>query len=229
MFKVVSTSSNSPDGADLDHRGSSPQEDALDITIHEQNNTGLVFWAESEEEKALREEVYSMVIELPQYPHAIVYEDKITLPVTPHCPLRSLVAEGAMTGCVTAIIEDDPSTTLEFSMSNKIFSISSLIATTGTSVVYIWVLYCIVFNYYRIVLDWEIGQDNPCEDQHRKLAHHSKRGSADPSLKPNLQEKQMLDRIVTLPTFGDQLKLDEKDLVFKFRYYLTENKKALTK
>jgi len=82
---------------------------------------------------------------------------------------------------------------------------------------------------FIFIEDWEIGQDNPCEDQHRKLAHHSKRGAADISLKPNLQEKQQLERIVHLPTFGDQLKLDEKDLVFRFRYYLTENKKALTK
>jgi len=79
------------------------------------------------------------------------------------------------------------------------------------------------------ITDWEVGQDNPCEDQHRKLAHNSHRSSADPSLKPNLQEKQQLERIIQLPAFGDQLRMDEKDLLFKFRYFLTENKKALTK
>jgi len=79
------------------------------------------------------------------------------------------------------------------------------------------------------ITDWELGLENPCEDQHRKLVPHSVRGTSDPNLKPNLKEKQQLERIIQLPTFGDQLRLDDKDLLFKFRYYLTENKKALTK
>jgi hypothetical protein len=138
----VSSSSISFDGADTtssrpsvvqDSARSSPliQEDAIETTVHQKNNAGLVFWAETEDEKALREEIYSFVIEFPQYPNTIIYEDKITVPVTAHNPLKSLVAEGAMTGCVTAIVEDDPSMALEFSMSSKVFSVSSLIATTG--------------------------------------------------------------------------------------------------
>ena len=32
-----------------------------------------------------------------------------------------------------------------------------------------------------------------------------------------------------MPAFGEQMGLVDKDLIFKYRYYLTENKKALTK
>ena len=67
-------------------------------------------------------------------------------------------------------------------------------------------------------MDWEVGQDNPCEDQHRKLTHHSNRGSSDPTLKPNLEEKQDLERIVSMPAYGEPMTPEDKDLLFKYRY-----------
>jgi len=94
-----------------------------------QSNASLVFWVENDDERELRENMYCLVIEFPQYPHAIIFEEKTSIPVTPHAPLRSLT-EG-LTGCVTHIVEDDTSTALEFAMSSKFFNAATLIANTG--------------------------------------------------------------------------------------------------
>jgi hypothetical protein len=53
-------------------------------------------------------------------------------------------------------------------------------------------------------------------------------GASDPSIKPNLQEKERLDAIISSPR-DNNLKGSEIDLMYKFRYSLTENKHALTK
>ena len=37
----------------------------------------IVMWSESEGERSLREELYSLIIELPNYPHAVIYEEKV--------------------------------------------------------------------------------------------------------------------------------------------------------
>ena len=101
-----------------------------------QSNASLVFWVETEDERELRENMYCLVIEFPQYPHAIIYEEKTSIPVTPHAPLRSLT-EG-LTGCVTHIVEDDTSTPLEFAMASKFFNAATLIANTGQSLLTVY-------------------------------------------------------------------------------------------
>jgi phosphatidylinositol 3-kinase len=166
----------------------------------------VISWLENDEERILREELYCLVIEFPYFPHPVLFEEKLYAPVRPHLPSSDHFQ--SMSNCLVEIPEGSARPeTIEFSVIGKLFNCSALSCFT----------------------DWEMGQENPCEDQYRKLAHHSNRGSADPSLKPNLQEKQQLERIVQLPTFADKMKSDEKDLLFKYRYYLTENKKALTK
>ena len=52
-------------------------------------------------------------------------------------------------------------------------------------------------------------------------------GGSDPNIKPDLQEKEKLDMIIRSP--GDHVKGADMDLMYKFRYSLTENKNALTK
>ena len=69
--------------------------------------------------------------------------------------------------------------------------------------------------------------ENLAEQQYRTLAHDTLRATADPSAKPNVEEKERIDRIVNAA--GTTLKYEEKDLLYRFRYFLTENKKALTK
>lgn len=78
------------------------------------------------------------------------------------------------------------------------------------------------------VVDWDMTVDNAAEEMFRILTQtDSSRGAGDPNLKPDLQEKEKLDRIIRSP--GDAMKQADMDLIYKFRYALTENKNALTK
>ncbi len=82
---------------------------------------------------------------------------------------------------------------------------------------------------FPVVMDWEVEEDNPVELKYRKLAHSLLRGASDPNLKPNRDERQLIDAIINSPALGDHLRMEEKDLLWKFRHALTDNPKALTK
>lgn len=79
------------------------------------------------------------------------------------------------------------------------------------------------------VYDPEVGQrGNPCEDKHRRLVRSHRTGIMDRDLKPNPKIRDELHEIMSYgPT--QELSSEEKDLVWKFRYYLTRDKRALTK
>jgi phosphatidylinositol 3-kinase len=78
------------------------------------------------------------------------------------------------------------------------------------------------------VFDSELFQDNPVENKHRRLARSHRTGPLDRELKPNAKLRDQINTILRYPptkTLAD----DEKDLLWKFRFYLTREKKALTK
>lgn len=80
------------------------------------------------------------------------------------------------------------------------------------------------------VYDPEVGaRDNPAESKHRRLVRSQHRnGILDKDLKPNAKVRDELNQIMSYsPTHS--LSPEEKDLIWKFRYHLTRNKKALTK
>ncbi|KAK3363487.1 kinase-like domain-containing protein [Lasiosphaeria hispida] len=80
------------------------------------------------------------------------------------------------------------------------------------------------------VYDPEVGaKDNPAESKHRRLVRSQHRnGILDKDLKPNAKVRDELNLIMSYsPTHT--LSPEEKDLIWKFRYHLTRNKKALTK
>ncbi|KAJ3312382.1 Phosphatidylinositol (PI) 3-kinase [Boothiomyces sp. JEL0838] len=76
-----------------------------------------------------------------------------------------------------------------------------------------------------VCFDFEF--DNPIESKHRRL-NRSHRTNLDKELKPNAKQRDELNKILRYPP-TQTLMDDEKDLVWKFRYYLTKDKKALTK
>ncbi|KAL2801086.1 kinase-like domain-containing protein [Aspergillus keveii] len=79
------------------------------------------------------------------------------------------------------------------------------------------------------IYDPEVGQTgNPCEDKHRRLIRSHRTGFMDRDLKPNRKIRDELDRIMKKEPTQD-LTAEEKDLVWRFRYYLTREKNALTK
>ena len=98
------------------------------------------------------------------------------------------------------------------------------------------------------IVDPEVARDNPVEDKHRRLIRSHRSGALDRELKPNAKDRDdlavrifsefMLSR-VTFHDFLPQtilsyaptqpLTSEEKDLVWKFRFYLTRDKRGLTK
>lgn len=80
------------------------------------------------------------------------------------------------------------------------------------------------------VYDPEAGhRDNPAEAKHRRLFRSSHRhGILDKDLKPNAKVRDELNQILSYsPTHV--LSPEETDLVWKFRYHLTRDKRAVTK
>ncbi|KUI54127.1 Phosphatidylinositol 3-kinase, root isoform [Cytospora mali] len=80
------------------------------------------------------------------------------------------------------------------------------------------------------VYDPEVGQrDNPAESKHRRLVRSQHRhGILDKDLKPNAKTRDELNNLMEYsPT--QPLSPEEKDLIWKFRYHLTRDKRALTK
>ncbi|KAL6718850.1 Phosphatidylinositol (PI) 3-kinase [Lecanora helva] len=79
------------------------------------------------------------------------------------------------------------------------------------------------------IYDPEVGaKDNPAESKHRRLVRSQRTGVLDRDLKPNAKIRDELNTIMSYgPT--EELKAEEKDLVWKFRHHLTRDKRALTK
>lgn len=85
-------------------------------------------------------------------------------------------------------------------------------------------------NHLIKVYDAESGhRDNPAEGKHRRLFRSSHRhGILDKDLKPNAKVRDELNQIMSYsPTHV--LSPEETDLVWKFRYHLTRDKRAVTK
>ncbi|KAK1147288.1 Phosphatidylinositol (PI) 3-kinase [Aspergillus melleus] len=79
------------------------------------------------------------------------------------------------------------------------------------------------------IYDPEVGQTgNPCEDKHRRLIRSHRTGIMDRDLKPNPKIRDELNVILSYEPTQD-LTAEEKDVVWRFRYYLTREKRALTK
>uniref|UniRef100_A0A8C2X9R4 Phosphatidylinositol 3-kinase catalytic subunit type 3 n=1 Tax=Cyclopterus lumpus TaxID=8103 RepID=A0A8C2X9R4_CYCLU len=78
------------------------------------------------------------------------------------------------------------------------------------------------------VPDPQMGMENLVESKHHRLARSLRSGPSDHDLKPNAATRDQLNIIVSYPP-TKQLSSEEQDLVWKFRYYLTTQEKALTK
>ncbi|XP_054393801.1 phosphatidylinositol 3-kinase catalytic subunit type 3 isoform X4 [Pongo abelii] len=78
------------------------------------------------------------------------------------------------------------------------------------------------------VPDPQMSMENLVESKHHKLARSLRSGPSDHDLKPNAATRDQLNIIVSYPP-TKQLTYEEQDLVWKFRYYLTNQERALTK
>lgn len=71
-------------------------------------------------------------------------------------------------------------------------------------------------------------QDNLVERKHHRLARSARSGLSDRDAKPTAAVRDQLQTIVSYPP-TTALTSEEQDLVWKYRFYLTSHKKALTK
>ncbi|GBP18681.1 Phosphatidylinositol 3-kinase catalytic subunit type 3 [Eumeta japonica] len=78
------------------------------------------------------------------------------------------------------------------------------------------------------VPDHEILQENLVESKHHRLARSLRSGVSDRDSKPTAVERDQLAAIIASPP-GRALSADEQDLVWKFRFYLSSHRRALTK
>ncbi|CCK67951.1 phosphatidylinositol 3-kinase VPS34 KNAG_0A02620 [Huiozyma naganishii CBS 8797] len=69
---------------------------------------------------------------------------------------------------------------------------------------------------------------NPIEEKYRRLERAAKHSDWDKQVKPNARKRDYLNKIINYPP-GRQLTAQEKGSVWKYRYYLINNRKALTK
>ncbi|XP_006459287.1 hypothetical protein AGABI2DRAFT_218336 [Agaricus bisporus var. bisporus H97] len=78
------------------------------------------------------------------------------------------------------------------------------------------------------VVDPDIVHDNPVEDKHRRLVRSYRSSPYDRELKPNAKIRDELGGILEYSP-SQQLTSEEKDLIWKFRFYLARDRRGLTK
>ncbi|XP_010269374.1 PREDICTED: phosphatidylinositol 3-kinase, root isoform isoform X2 [Nelumbo nucifera] len=83
-------------------------------------------------------------------------------------------------------------------------------------------------NEIVTVWDPEVGRINPSEHKQIKLARSLTRGIIDRDLKPSSNERKSIQRILKYPPTRT-LSGDERQLLWKFRFSLMSEKRALTK
>jgi phosphatidylinositol 3-kinase len=81
-----------------------------------------------------------------------------------------------------------------------------------------------------VVSDPEADVENPCDAKYQWLARGLLRHAANPDLKPNVVESADIQAAVLAPILTLRASRDlPKSLLWKFRYSLINNKKALVK
>ncbi|XP_057305578.1 phosphatidylinositol 3-kinase catalytic subunit type 3-like isoform X2 [Hydractinia symbiolongicarpus] len=88
--------------------------------------------------------------------------------------------------------------------------------------------YVQVYPEIVTVPDPEISLENLVESKHHRLTRSIRSGTMSRELKPNAAKRDLLTAIISYPPSA-HLTSEEKDLIWHFRFYLTSQKKALTK
>uniref|UniRef100_A0A915AJ48 Phosphatidylinositol 3-kinase catalytic subunit type 3 n=2 Tax=Parascaris univalens TaxID=6257 RepID=A0A915AJ48_PARUN len=74
----------------------------------------------------------------------------------------------------------------------------------------------------------ELGMENLCETKHHMMTRNARADIIDRDLKPNAVARDALQNIIQMPS-SHAISVEQRDLIWKFRYYLKNNRKALTK
>lgn len=95
-----------------------------------------------------------------------------------------------------------------------------MINTSATNLLNDWPLFK--------VIDPEMTRGNIVEAKHRRLIRSHRSGPVDRELKPNPKLRDELNDIMRYPPTRS-LTIEQRDLIWRFRFYLSRNKKALNK
>lgn len=149
---------------------------------------------------------FQLNVELPRFDFPVVFAD-LEYPTPPVSSLQNMSASQS-----SAVLKPPP----EVQFGPGINSLGDSEAGFGGRLIKVY--------------DPEVGaRDNPAETKHRRLVRSQHRhGVLDKDLKPNAKVRDELNLIMSFsPTHV--LTTEEKDLVWKFRYHLTRDKRAITK
>ncbi|EJU04865.1 atypical/PIKK/PI3K protein kinase [Dacryopinax primogenitus] len=78
------------------------------------------------------------------------------------------------------------------------------------------------------IADPDVSRENPVEDKHTRLIRSHRSAPLDRDLKPNAETRDTLNEILNYPP-TQELSAEDKNLIWKFRFYLTRDKRGLTK
>ncbi|GAA6028728.1 hypothetical protein JCM8097_007365 [Rhodosporidiobolus ruineniae] len=152
-----------------------------------------------------KSENFFLYIDLPRFDFPVVFsEPEYPLPVLSSLTLSSALAPPT-TSATSALGTTTPAT-------------SGALSSAQSSAEY---------NLFSIV-DPEIVRKNPVEAKHRRLVRDHRNGPLDRELKPNAKIRDELNEILRYPP-TQELTTPQRDLLWKFRFYLTRDKRALTK
>ncbi|KAH7106460.1 phosphatidylinositol 3-kinase [Auriculariales sp. MPI-PUGE-AT-0066] len=153
------------------------------------------------EETAKSEHLF-LYIDLPRFDFPIVFTepDAAPVPSTSQTPVTSTLANPASTRSNATI-----------AMTSAV-SMSSIINDAS-----LWQ-----------IIDPELARENPVEDKHRRLVRSHRSGPLDRELKPNAKIRDELGDLLSYPP-SRMFTSEEKDLIWKFRFYLTRDRRGLTK
>lgn len=160
----------------------------------------------------------NLILEMPYFAHPIIHEER-SYPGVPGGGGGATVggggiggspAERATSGAIAVGVNGSGGRIGGMGEGGRAWGASDLLAGGGSEA-------------FLLVSDFEMEEDNPVEHKYRKLAHDQLRGLVDPELKPNRDERHRIDELVAARQ--DHLKMEDKDLLWKFRYSLTDNKR----
>jgi len=180
-----------------------------------------------------------LLLELPMLSNVVIHDERQAADVTPHLPPRTL-EEQMFCAVIRTVDAADPYTggkvvqistgTSEKDIANYDSNLSQAIfANNNLTLEFSVTDSRFTGGSLAVISDWDADNINLTEDQSRKLNFSTIRGNSNEKTKPNLEQKALLDKIVNSPLGVQQLTGSEKDMLYIYRYSLTDNQKSLVK
>ncbi|GAA95268.1 uncharacterized protein L969DRAFT_92472 [Mixia osmundae IAM 14324] len=159
-------------------------------------------------EESVKSNKLYLYVDLPRFDHPIIFHELEYPP--PSLPLLSVPSSNTAQSTTTTL------TSSASSHNPNAPAQSSSLANT------------VQYDVFKVV-DPEICRPNPVEAKHRRLVRSHRSGALDRELKPETpQKRDELNEILLYPP-TQPLTPDQRNMIWKYRFYLSKDKRALTK